>query len=171
MKKTVLIALASVMLVVLLTDCENDAFKTEDIVIPEVTMVKASLYEQFYNDYLYYIEKLNNNEKNSVNDFVNSRQESARKLTVNCSCSEGQSSCSAAGWFSECCICCGAGLGATCGVTGGVASCRCEDRNPQPRIHGNTPEYVTIYPKRWTEFATIARKNNWGDIERINQRL
>jgi hypothetical protein len=169
MKKTVQIALALVMLVALLTNCENDALKPEDTIIPEVATVKATLYEQFYTDYLLYVEKLNNNEKSFVNNFLNARQESQIKFTVNCSCGEGQATCSAAGWFSECCICCGVGLGAVCGVTGGYASCRCEDRNPQPRMHGNEPEYVTLFPKRWAEFVTLARKNNIGDIEQINQ--
>jgi hypothetical protein len=61
------------------------------------------------------------------------------------------------------------GLGAVCGVTFGFASCRCEDRTPQPRMHGNEPEYVTLFPKIWAEYVTLARKNNIGDIEQINQ--
>jgi hypothetical protein len=168
MKKTVLIAFSSVILVALLTSCENDALKSEDAIIPEVATVETTLYEQFYNDYLYFVERLNNNEKSFLSDFVSAHQESLTK-NVSCSCGDGQSSCSAAGMFSECCICCAAGYGAVCGVYFGIASCRCEDRNPQPRMHSNEPEYVTIFPKRWAEFVTLARKNNIGNIDKINQ--
>jgi hypothetical protein len=36
-------------------------------------------------------------------------------------------------------------------------------------MHGNEPEYVTLFPKIWAEYVTLARKNNIGDIEQINQ--
>jgi hypothetical protein len=158
--------------------------KTEAIdieVFPDKVTLTAASYNEFVESYNAFFSNLDENKRNLLNDFIQSKylskntiggsSSSGRTDKAECNCSPGQASCSAETWASDCCICCSAGQSAACGTYGGIASCKCSGGGEVPsdgrRQTGESgaKTAVNIYPNRFFEIFTFAEKNSINVVD------
>lgn len=80
------------------------------------------------------------------------------KVEAKCECGPGQSTCSASGLYSECCICWNpqTHTGA-CGVYFGIASCKNEPINPPARAEQPSGR-MKFYPARFVTMLDALEK-------------
>jgi hypothetical protein len=149
--------------------------ESEDPVIDtsaDVREVTSEYMDELMTAYKSFVENLPEEEKNRLLEYVNSlpdRSASANEraaLEVSCRCLATQATCSATGKVGECCICWDpeTQIGA-CGVYGGIASCKAEerprkDKNPDK---GPTPTTtIRIYPSEIKNLVDYIDKSRLG---------
>ncbi|MCK6616470.1 MAG: hypothetical protein L6Q51_02385 [Cyclobacteriaceae bacterium] len=131
---------------------------------PEIIeVVNGPAYRQFTEDFNHFINELDRTRKDLLTTYIERALQKPLTLSASCNCDNGDRSCSASGWFSDCCICCSSSRAAVCGTYFGIASCRCEDL-PQPRLQNEGDitgvSKVMVYPQNIAKF--IKQANNYG---------
>jgi hypothetical protein len=131
--------------------------------LPEKILVEGVIFAEFAANIKREFETLTTDQKNILGRYVAGEEKKnieARKGGTSCGCSAEQSTCSASGNLSECCICCPKGRAAVCGIYFGIASCKCEDfESGGGRIETN-PTTVTFYPQKFAQTLAFAKSNN-----------
>lgn len=179
--KRMIYAITLVGLTLIFYKCRQDAVIEETKVLPEELLVKRSAFNIFFSDLTNFSESLTSEQRTLLEKYVatkNSRPSAKEPPPPVCNCLPGQSSCSAEGTFNSCCICCPSGRATACGVTVGVASCKCEDP-PPARVGGNSEvgptdvediDLIKINPRGINDMLNFASQNEI-DVSKIKQSL
>jgi hypothetical protein len=145
--------------------CEYNTPAKETIYLPETLLVTGKEFRIFFNDYNRFLSGLTSDQLLVLSEYVTSKHyeetngnSSGRVKTPNCNCTPGTNQCSADGFFNDCCVCCGQNM-AACGVTVGIASCRCSEEEENERISDHAYSDVTFYPREFYAFLAYADEN------------
>jgi hypothetical protein len=169
------LAFAPIVLLVVTFACQQESPTNSVIELPEVAAIDVVKYEPFRASVEKFAGSISPEQYQFLSSYVlqNSDKKSSASnksaLKVTCTCSVGQATCEAIASTSECCICCGAGQSAACGVYFGIASCECSGSTPKG---GKAPQdlqasgTVTVYPRDIERLLQFAEKNNF-DIREV----
>jgi hypothetical protein len=170
--KTILFPLGIIFLLFGFQFCNKTEAIDKEVFPDKVTLTAAS-YNEFVESYNAFFTNLDENKRNLLNDFIQSKylskntsggsSSSGRTDKAECNCSAGQTTCSSETWASDCCICCGVGQSAACGSYWGVASCKCSGPTPKQSKVINTSGTdvpVNIYPNRFFGIFDFAESNS-----------
>lgn len=156
--KTSFLSIAFVAIaMIVLSYCSSDSeIKPNERTIVEKITVQSKYLFAFNDKYTEFVESLKVSDKDFMTNYIaveDSRLSAAKtNVEAKCECGPGQSTCSASGQFSECCICWNpqTHTGA-CGVYFGIASCKNEPIDPPARAEQSSGK-MKFYPAR---FATM----------------
>jgi len=127
--------IGSFFLVFVLQFCNQTESINQQEIFPDKMSINAADYNEFVLEYNAFVNGLDEDKKESLNQFIKSNyidnkstyKPNGRVSKSECSCSAGQSTCSAETWASDCCICCAAGKSSVCGSYLGISICKCDD--------------------------------------------
>lgn len=162
-KTSFLYVLLLAIAMVVLSYCSSDSeIKPSGKTISDEITVQSKYLFAFNDKYKEFVESLNVSDKDFMVNYIaiEDSKLSAAKTNVEakCECGPGQSTCSASGQFSECCICWNpqTHTGA-CGVYFGIASCKNEPIEPPARIEQSTGK-MKFYPTRFSTMLDALEK-------------
>ena len=137
---------------------------------PEELTVKQSVFNVFYVDLVKFNNQLSLSQKQIMDDYIkslpddNNESIEGKVATTKCECLPNQSTCSASGVFTDCCICCPANASSVCGVIFGIGNCRCETLEELPPAGGRTEgiedeKVIKLNPRGIKSMFDFASKN------------
>lgn len=161
--KTSLTLLLITVSAMVLSYCHSDSdVKPAVKPVNDEIVIQSNYLFSFKDKYSAFIEGLDVSDKTFVSKYIS--EEDAKltaaktNLEAKCQCGAGQSTCSASGQFSECCICWDPKTHTgTCGVYFGIASCRNEPISPRTRAEQATTK-MKFFPARFTKMLDLLEK-------------
>lgn len=161
--KTIVTALSLLTAIIVLSYCspDTDVKPNEKTIAEEITIQSKYLFD-FNTKYIAFIQALDASDEGFMKEYIAAEDKKTlaakTKLEAKCQCGRCQSSCSASGQFSECCICWDpkTHTGA-CGVYFGIASCKNEPLSPRTRI-AQISGKMKFYPIRFVKMLDALEK-------------